>query len=45
MPLKKGSSIKVFKDNIAKSMREGKGRKQSVAIAHSVKSKSKRKGY
>lgn len=41
MPLKKGKSRKVFEENIRKEIRAGKPKKQAVAIAYSMKRKSK----
>lgn len=43
MPLEKGKSKKVFKDNIKKEMKSGKPMKQSVAIAYSEQRRSKSK--
>ena len=43
MPLIKSSSKKAFRENIRKEIKAGKSRKQAVAIAYSVKRKSKRK--
>lgn len=43
MPLKKGKSKAVFSENVATEVRAGKPVKQAVAIAYSVKRKSKRK--
>ena len=45
MPLKKGTSKKIFKSNVKAEVKLGKPIKQAVAIAHSVKRKSKKKGY
>lgn len=41
MPLKSGKSAKAVSANIRTLMREGRGRKQAVAIAMKRKSKSK----
>lgn len=41
MPLKKSKSKKAFKDNIKAEVKAGKPVKQAVAIAYSVKRKSK----
>lgn len=41
MPLKKSSSKEAFKHNVKAEMRAGKSQKQAVAIAYSVKRKSK----
>ena len=41
MLLKKGKSRKVFEENIRTEMRAGKPKKQAVAIAYSMKRKSK----
>ena len=41
MPLKKGKSRKTFEHNIRKEIKAGKSRKQAVAIAYSMKRKSK----
>jgi hypothetical protein len=41
MPLKKGTSKKAFVSNIKAEIRAGKPKKQAVAIAYSVKRKSK----
>ncbi len=43
MPLKKGKSKKVFKENIKKEVKAGKPVKQAVAIAYSEKRRSKKK--
>lgn len=43
MPLKKGKSEKSFKENIRTEVKSGKPVKQAVAIAYSVKRKSKAK--
>ena len=40
MPLTKSASKKAFKKNIKAEMRAGKGQKQAVAIAYSVKRKA-----
>jgi hypothetical protein len=41
MPLKKSKSKKAFKENIKAEIKAGKPIKQAVAIAYSVKRKSK----
>ena len=41
MPLKKGRSKKAFADNVKISQAEGKPIKQAVAIAYSMKKRSK----
>lgn len=41
MPLKKGKSKKAFADNVKISQAEGKPIKQAVAIAYSMKKRSK----
>lgn len=41
MPLKKGTSKKTFQHNVRQEIKAGKPRKQAVAIAYSVKRKSK----
>lgn len=41
MPLKKSSSKEAFKHNVRAEMQAGKSRKQALAIAYSVKRKSK----
>lgn len=43
MPLKKGTSDKTFKKNVATEVKSGRPVKQAVAIAYSVKNKSKKK--
>lgn len=43
MPLKKSKSPKAFKDNIKKEMKEGKPKKQSVAIAYSEAREAKKR--
>ncbi len=45
MPLKKGKSKKVFKENIKKEIAAGKPQKQAVAIAYSEKRASSKMGY
>lgn len=44
MPLKQGKSKAAFRANVATEIRAGKPRKQAVAIAYSVKNRSKKKG-
>lgn len=44
MPLKKSSSQRAFVSNIKTEIKSGKPQKQAVAIAYSVKRKSKPKG-
>jgi hypothetical protein len=44
MPIKKGSSKKTVSKNISKLVREGRPRKQAVAIALSSARKTKREG-
>ncbi len=41
MPLNKSKTKKAFKENIKKEVKAGKPVKQAVAIAYSVKRKSK----
>jgi hypothetical protein len=41
MPLKKSGSKKAFSENVKAEIEAGKPRKQAVAIAYSVKRKSK----
>ena len=41
MPLVKSKSNKAFKENIKREIKSGKPKKQAVAIAYSVKRKSK----
>lgn len=41
MPLKKSSSKKAFSSNVRAEMNAGKPQKQALAIAYSVKRKSK----
>lgn len=41
MPLLKGKSQKAFKHNVKKEIESGKSKKQALAIAYSVKRKSK----
>ena len=43
MPLKKGKSKEAFKENIRTEVKAGKPVKQAVAIAYSVKRKSKKR--
>jgi hypothetical protein len=43
MPLKKGSSPKVFKENLKTELKAGKPKKQSLAIAYSEARKAKKK--
>ena len=43
MPLKKGKSKAAFKENIRTEIKAGKKPKQAVAIAFSVKRKSKKR--
>lgn len=43
MPLKKGTSKKVFQENIRKEIHAGKPVKQAVAIAYSQKKESAKK--
>jgi hypothetical protein len=43
VPLKKSSSKAAFKSNIKAEIKAGKPVKQAVAIAYSVKAKSKKK--
>lgn len=43
MPLTKSKSKKAFKANIRREVKAGKPVKQAVAIAYSVKRKSKKK--
>jgi hypothetical protein len=43
VPLKKGSSNKTVSKNISKLRREGKPRKQAIAIAMNVSGKAKPK--
>ena len=45
MPLKKGTSKKAFKSNVKAEVKSGKPIKQAVAIAHSIKRRSKKNGY
>lgn len=45
MPLKKGTSKKIFKSNVKAEVKSGKPIKQALAIAYSVKKRSKKKGY
>lgn len=41
MPLKRGTSKKTFEENLKKELKAGKSKKQALAIAYSVKRKSK----
>ena len=41
MPLQKGTSKKAFEHNVRAEMRAGKSPKQAVAIAYSVKQRSR----
>lgn len=41
MPLIKSRSKRAFKENIKKEIKAGKSKRQAVAIAYSVKRKSK----
>lgn len=41
MPLIKSKSKKAFKENVRREMKAGKPKKQDLAIAYSVKRKSK----
>lgn len=41
MPLKKSKSKKAFKYNLKKEIKAGKPKKQALAIAYSIKRKSK----
>ena len=45
MPLKKGTSKKIFKSNVKAEVKSGKPIKQAVAIAHRIKRRSKKNGY
>ena len=45
MPLKYGTSNKTFGENVKKEKKAGKGMKQALAIAYSMKEKSKKKKY
>jgi len=45
VPLKHGKSNKTFSENVKKERKAGKGMKQALAIAYSMKEKSKKKGY
>lgn len=45
MPLEYGTSNKTFKENVKKERKSGKGMKQALAIAYSMKEKSKKKKY
>lgn len=42
MPLKKGSSKKIIKENIRREIRAGKDSKQAAAIAYSAAKKPKK---
>ncbi|HET8687340.1 MAG TPA: hypothetical protein VFM18_11850 [Methanosarcina sp.] len=44
MPLKKSTSKKAFKQNVAAEIRAGKPPKQAVAIAYSTKRAAAKKG-
>ena len=41
MPLKKGTSKKVFQQNVRAEMKAGKSQKQALAIAYSMREKRK----
>lgn len=41
MPLVKSKSKKAFKENVRREMKAGKPKKQALAIAYSVKRRSK----
>lgn len=41
MPLKKGTSRKTFQHNVRKEIKAGKSKKQALAIAYSMKRRSK----
>ena len=41
MPLKKGKSKKTFEHNVRQEIKAGKSKKQALAIAYSIKRKSK----
>lgn len=43
MPLKKSSSKKAFEHNVRAEINAGKSKRQALAIAYSVKRKSKNK--
>lgn len=43
MPLKRGTSKKTFNYNVSKEIKSGKPKKQALAIAYSMKRKSKKK--
>lgn len=43
MPLKKGTSKKVFVSNLKKELKSGKKKDQALAIAYSVKRKAQAK--
>jgi len=42
LPLKKGTSEKIFWSNVMKEISSGKSKKQALAIAYSEKKKSKK---
>ena len=44
MPLKSGKSRKAFSYNVKTEMNAGRPQKQAVAIAYSMKRKSRKKG-
>ena len=41
MPLKKGKSKKTFEHNVKQEIKAGKSKRQALAIAYSMKRKSK----
>lgn len=43
MPLKKGTSAKVLKENIVREIHSGRPQKQAVAIAYSEQRRAKKK--
>lgn len=43
MPLKRGTSKKAFEHNVRAEMKAGKSQKQALAIAYSMKRRSKKK--